>query len=573
MPTLTGPQGSYALNGWQVLNNVWNPKGFVYGQDYTLSTTFHAADPVNKTRFDWAFPSSPAAYANINVYAYPELLFGVSPWWGSTNPTDPLQVFPIRVSDIAALTADYSLSFDGETRGYNVSFEMWLTNTPAGGSATITNEIMVWFHDGAFGPDGAVVGTYTDQYFSGIIHNAPTYGDPAHPWEYTAIATTSDSLTGRLDIAAILRELKNLGIITGTEYLATVELGAELAVGQGSLTVNSLNYNIQTVNGTNIVIGGFRGTSGNDTFVGGPGIQTAVFSGARSAYTITRNGGTITITGPGGTDTLTSIEKIAFDDQTVLLGQGPMSADFNTDLNSDILLQNTSGQAGIWLMNGTNTTLEALVGDNPGTSWKAIGTGDFDGDGKADILWQNTSGQAGVWLMSGITVTSQALIGDNPGTSWKAIGTGDFDGDGKADILWQNTNGQAGIWLMNGATPTLEAIVGDNPGTSWKAIGTGDFDGDGKADILWQNDNGQAGVWLMNGNNVTSEALVGDNPGTNWKAVGAEDVNGDGKADILWQNTSGQAGVWLMSGISVLSQALVGSNPGSSWHIIAGTGG
>ena len=29
------------------------------------------------------------------------------------------------------------------------------------------------------------------------------------------------------------------------------------------------------------------------------------------------------------------------------------------------------------------------------------GVGDFNGDGKADILWQNDSGQAAVWLMNG----------------------------------------------------------------------------------------------------------------------------------------------------------------------------
>jgi len=31
------------------------------------------------------------------------------------------------------------------------------------------------------------------------------------------------------------------------------------------------------------------------------------------------------------------------------------------------------------------------------------GSGDFDGDGKSDILWQNNSGQAAVWLMDGTT--------------------------------------------------------------------------------------------------------------------------------------------------------------------------
>jgi len=150
--------------------------------------------------------------------------------------------------------------------------------------------------------------------------------------------------------------------------------------------------------------------------------------------------------------------------------------DFTGSGTSDILWQNTDGQAAIWLMNGTTPTSETLVGPNPGPSWKVIGsTGDFTNNGKSDILWQNTNGQAAIWLMNGTTPTSEALVGANPGTSWHVAGSGDFNGDGKSDILWQNTDGQAAIWLMNGTTPTAEALVGPNPGPSWHIAGTGDY--------------------------------------------------------------------------------------------------
>ena len=128
------------------------------------------------------------------------------------------------------------------------------------------------------------------------------------------------------------------------------------------------------------------------------------------------------------------------------------------------------------------------VGPNPGPSWKAIGTGDFNDDGHSDILWQNTNGQAAIWEMNGTNADrrrdrrrqSRAELesdrngrlqrrrpfrhpvaeherpgrdlgnerdqrdrrrdsGANPGPSWKAIGTGDFNDDGHSDILWQNT--------------------------------------------------------------------------------------------------------------------------------------
>ena len=102
---------------------------------------------------------------------------------------------------------------------------------------------------------------------------------------------------------------------------------------------------------------------------------------------------------------------------------------------------------------------------------------DFNGDGHSDILWQNTSGQAAIWEMNGTSqvVGGNALVGSNPGPSWKAIGTGDFNDDGHSDILWQNTNGQAAIWEMDGTNVIGGGTVSANPGPSWKAIGTGDF--------------------------------------------------------------------------------------------------
>ena len=93
---------------------------------------------------------------------------------------------------------------------------------------------------------------------------------------------------------------------------------------------------------------------------------------------------------------------------------------------------------------------------------------DFNDDGFSDILWQNASGQAAIWEMNGTSVSGCALVGGNPGPSWKEIGTGDFNGDGFADILWQNTSGQAAIWEMNGTSVSGSAMVGGNPGASWK---------------------------------------------------------------------------------------------------------
>ena len=120
-------------------------------------------------------------------------------------------------------------------------------------------------------------------------------------------------------------------------------------------------------------------------------------------------------------------------DFTTSLRQVPY--DFDRDVHSDILWQNDSGQAAVWLLNGTNVVTSGNVGAADPT-WHAKSAGDFDGDGKADILLQNDSGQAAVWLMNGTNVLSSTNVGSNLGTAWHAMSAGDFNGDeiGRAHV-------------------------------------------------------------------------------------------------------------------------------------------
>jgi hypothetical protein len=316
-----------------------------------------------------------------------------------------------------------------------------------------------------------------------------------------------------------------------------------------------------------------RGNGGNDTIDGGAGIDTAVFSGLRSSYTLTALAGTgIRVVGPDGIDTLSNIEKLAFDDQT-MTWTPPSSAsvavshDFNGDGFADLLWQNANGTPAAWLLNGSGLSSGANVGFNPGTAWHVKDSGDFNGDGKADILWQNDDGTPSIWFMNGTNLVSGASF-FNPGPAWHVVAAADFNGDGKSDILWQNADGTPAVWLMDGTTLVSGASL-SNPGKDWHAIGAGDFNGDGKADILWQNSNGAAAVWLVNGQSILTSNTVGFNPGAAWQVQAAGDFDGDGKSDILWQNTNGTAAVWLMNGLNVVSGSNVGGNPGAAWQVHA----
>ena len=120
----------------------------------------------------------------------------------------------------------------------------------------------------------------------------------------------------------------------------------------------------------------------------------------------------------------------------------PQPDDFNVDGFSDILWQNTNGQAAIWDMNGST-----VIGSGAGAApirgrvgkWSARATS--TATAMPTSCGRTRTVRPRPWDMNGNTVIGGGAISPNPGPSWKAIGTGDFNGDGLSDILWQNANG------------------------------------------------------------------------------------------------------------------------------------
>jgi hypothetical protein len=164
---------------------------------------------------------------------------------------------------------------------------------------------------------------------------------------------------------------------------------------------------------------------------------------------------------------------------TTMAYQDPAGCDPNQTPATCVLYQTTfDAHSGLILAYGEYHPSQELILEFAGLTGATLptrrisdDTSDFDDNGKSDILLQNASGQAAIWLMNGATASSMAQVGTDPGPSWHAIGSGDFNGDGYSDILWQNTgSGEIYIWEMNG-TKMIGGGSPGNPGTSWRAIG------------------------------------------------------------------------------------------------------
>lgn len=588
---LIGAGKVYSAFGWYVLNNVWNPGTLIENLDYTVRSTYNPLDLSSAVQFQWAFPAISTPWPLIR--AYPEIIFGSAPLAG-VKSVPPDHRLDVQMRDLAAFNAKFDVSTGGNTDGHNVAFDIWLTNAPNGGAASITNEVMVWLHKGGVTPFGTLVGTYSDANFTGKIYHAAAQ-------RYTAIISDTDITRGQIDIAAMLRKLRALGIASDSEYVASIELGAEVVYGAGTLTINDLSLDYQTrglngpataktVDGTGIVKASILGgagndkllaTGGNDVLNGGGGINTVSYEYARAGVSIDLNMSGTQNTGGSGTDQLFNIQNLTGSDHADLLrGRNGVSTVLDGGKGNDTLIGGTGNDR---LTGGSgNNTLDGGAGTDIAVFAAARSSYTILANANRTIsVWgageYSTLANVEHLAFADTTIATASLV--FPTAPVRRV-AGDFGGDGRADILWENNSGQATLWTMNGLDLGAGKQIAGTLGPTWHLMGTGDFNGDGRSDILWQNDNGPLAIYTMNGSTRLASGLVTDPSGGNasvpgamssWRATGTGDFNGDGRSDILWQGPGGQAQVWYMNDGTRLGAVNLNAVQGAGWNV-AGIG-
>jgi Ca2+-binding RTX toxin-like protein len=352
---------------------------------------------------------------------------------------------------------------------------------------------------------------------------------------YTTV--TNGTITGGSHDGTTFQNIEVVNITTGSgnDYINISAADASFYIGVAggagndtivaSLTGDYNNY--YGGDGNDVIYGGnssnlFSGDAGNDTLTGGGGgdnlaggigIDTAVFSGNLTDYTITydNNNSTYSIVdtrlnSPDGNDTLTSIEFFQFADKVVI----------NTPNNDNIITPiEQSGAVKLALVNGkyaaidsvTNAFTPILYNNNPVSpttfaGWSVIGA-ERVGDsptGEIEYMWKNTSGQFfystntnnGGYVAGAALIAKEADFGQ------------DFNGDGVIPIelvgavnLAINSSNQyiAIDKATNAVTPILYNNTPVSPTTfaGWSVVGA-ERVGDtptGAIEYMWKNTNGQ----------------------------------------------------------------------------------
>jgi hypothetical protein len=132
----------------------------------------------------------------------------------------------------------------------------------------------------------------------------------SYVWNNTGFATSSAS--GTLSPAAPTRYS-----VVGVNAVGSSSVASVVVTVCGKVPVQSAVGEVQVgQRGPNQ----FSGSIGNDTFIGGPGIDTVRYNCPRSAYTLEKTGNGWRVSSSAeGVDELIDIERIRFADRTVLL--------------------------------------------------------------------------------------------------------------------------------------------------------------------------------------------------------------------------------------------------------------
>lgn len=174
--------------------------------------------------------------------SYPSLYAGCN--WGDCTKGG-LTAHPLPISSLSPGAVTTSLATTDPPGGaYDVSYDIWVNQTPTTSGAPDGLEVMVWLnHHGGVQPAGSevaanvTVGGYSyDVWYSSNAGNGPCV-----TYEMT---TTRSSVTG-LDLAPLLQSAEQNGALKSSWYLIAVEAGFEIWQGGAGLAANSFSVTLK----------------------------------------------------------------------------------------------------------------------------------------------------------------------------------------------------------------------------------------------------------------------------------------------------------------------------------------
>jgi hypothetical protein len=214
----------------------YNKGGLVEGADYSESISLSKLDDPNQVTMSWDWPTE----TTPSIRSFLAVDYG-----NYDNTAAATPIASSKISDIAKLTDKISLSLSGDTAGFNVIDDLFLTNA-AGGNSAHADEVELFLHASTAAAQWiASAKTIGEVKISGVTWEvAVTTNGCGIPDYLIAPANGQDVTSGTIDLKAMLNYLvSNAGLSSGL-YFNGMALGVETLSGDGSLQIkdDSVSY-------------------------------------------------------------------------------------------------------------------------------------------------------------------------------------------------------------------------------------------------------------------------------------------------------------------------------------------
>jgi len=234
-------QASSRLGSFLMVNNNWN-KGAV--ADYTSCMTMHAgADGGVSATWRWDWPLN----SGESIHAFPELFFGQNPWFSSSTTA----ALPRVINTIDGVTARFGAQVTHSNNGGgNFAFDIWITTTrllaPGASNLPLHTELMILLDEwGSFSPIGDKIGEVTIDGRVWNVHQITATWGPG-PWEFVTYQPKQKlSSPYQVNVRAFLNDLIARRIITGNEWLSSIDLGNEVIAGSGTTALQDYSVEVR----------------------------------------------------------------------------------------------------------------------------------------------------------------------------------------------------------------------------------------------------------------------------------------------------------------------------------------
>lgn len=321
--------------------------------------------------------------------------------------------------------------------------------------------------------------------------------------------------------------VRNLTVYAQQAFYVTFPGGS---AAFGSVSFDSIPYDLSSNNPRRVVIADFDGDGKTDLLVSDQGSTTVTAYKNLSVPQIMHFAPGISLTSGNGPSDITTAD---FD------GDGkPDAAVSNSNSGNDgsvSLFRNTS--------TGSNLNFAPAITLPTGAGTVGLAAGDLDGDGRPDLVaCSGNSGYLSFFLNTSTTPGTISFGAKQDITQFghaDNVAIGDVDGDGKADLVTANfSDGSVSLWVNTSSIGQLffQRLPAYGAGVQPTHVILTDLNGDGKPEILTANYGDNTISVLKNTSTVGApsfDAKVDYPTLKNPYSISVGDLDGDGRPDLV----------------------------------------